>query len=206
VRSVEFESTNLADIKPELFAVTISDDPDEPYVIAGMLFDITTPFDGRVIPPGKDHRIANIVVDVRASAPAGTTTRMELKNQLGRPPLSNIFTVRGFSVLPILGDGGTVTIRRLTFPPPRFFLRGDADENGAVNISDAIHTLNYLFGGTGVLACLDAADITDDGKVDISDAAFTLSFLFRSGPYPPPPYPDPGLDPTDDELPTCLLR
>ena len=83
VRSVEFENTNIDGLKPELFAVNISEDPEEPYVTAGILFDVTTPFDGRVIPPGKDHRIANILIDVRTDAPAGTKTEIELKNNVG---------------------------------------------------------------------------------------------------------------------------
>lgn len=206
IHSVEFESTNISDLKPELFAVNISDDPEEPYFTAGVLLDITTPFDRRVIPPGKNHRIANILMDVRPNAPPGTRTVIELKNELGRPPLSNIFTVGGYSVLPILGDGGGVNIRRLPFPPPRFFIRGDADGNGAVNITDSILTLNYLFAGRGALDCADAADVTDDGRLDVTDAVFTLNFLFRAGNYPPPPYPEQGMDPTDDGLPPCLLR
>jgi hypothetical protein len=114
--------------------------------------------------------------------------------------------VDGQSVLPLLGEGGTVTVARLTFPPPQFFVRGDTDGNGAVNLSDAVATLDFLFTGGAAPACFDAADATDDGGVNLTDAIFTLSFLFKSDRYPPPPYPDYGMDPTEDRLPECLLR
>jgi hypothetical protein len=106
-------------------------------------------------------------------------------------------------VLPVLGDAAVVHIEGLHFPPPRFFVRGDHDGDQKLSISDAISTLRYLFLGEEAPICLDAADATDDGRVDISDPGFILNFLFRSGPYPLPPYPLAGLDPTEDALPGC---
>jgi PKD repeat protein len=206
VRDVVYDETNISSYKPELFAVNISDDPAEPFVTTGVLFDVLEPFDGRVFPAGLGQRVANIIVDVSQDAVQGTSTRIELTNQVGRPPLNNIFTVDGFSILPQLEEGGTVEIRQLHFPPPRFFRRGDSDSNGVINLTDAITTLSYLFAGGPPPGCYDAADVVDDGKLDITDATFLLSFLFKSGSYPPAPYPDWGLDPTEDELPECLLR
>jgi len=206
IRSVDFGASNLAFLQPELFAVDISKDPLDAYVTAGILFDMVAPFDGRVMPPGVDSRIANIILNVSPNALPGSSTRIELRNQLGQPPLNNIVTVEGFTVMPLLREGGLVTIEHLTFPPPRFFLRGDTDGNGVVNLTDVIVTLTYLFRGGSEPDCHDAADANDSGVIDISDAIFTLSFLFSGGIYLPPPCPDPGLDPTDDGLPLCLLR
>jgi len=81
------------------------------------------------------------------------------------------------------------------------FLRGDSNTDGTVDISDAINTLGFLFTGSGVVTCRDAADANDDGVVDISDAIATLGFLFLG--TPPTllaPYPDYGPDPTADAL------
>ncbi|MGQ9591633.1 MAG: PKD domain-containing protein, partial [Planctomycetota bacterium] len=206
VTRAAFEKTNIESLHPELFALTVSDDPADPYIVLGVLFDVEPPFDGRQLPPGRDRRIADIVVDVRPDAPAGSKTRVELKNQLGRPPLNNIITVSGRSVLPVLRSGGEIELARLRFPPPRFFLRGDTNGDRAVNLTDAVTTLDYLFYGKKEPDCFDAADTTDDGQLDITDSIFTLNFLFLSGSCPPAPYPDPGLDPTDDGLPPCLLR
>lgn len=84
--------------------------------------------------------------------------------------------------------------------------RGDANDDGGVDIGDAIFTLASLFVvGSPEAPCSDAADSNDDGNLDISDAIFSLSFLFTVG-APPPPAPGPidcGFDPTDDAL-DCL--
>ena len=82
----------------------------------------------------------------------------------------------------------------------RMFLRGDADGDGDLLITDAIATLGSLFAGSPGLDCLDAADTNDDGAVDLSDAVYGLSFLFLGGMLIPPPYPLPGTDWSEDTL------
>ena len=83
------------------------------------------------------------------------------------------------------------------------FIRGDADGNLAVNLTDAIYTLNHLFLGGPVPICDDAADVDDNGVMNISDPVHLLIHLFQSGEAPPSPYPDAGADPTADAL-TCF--
>lgn len=81
------------------------------------------------------------------------------------------------------------------------FIRGDANTDGRVDISDAIKILNFLFWGTGDITCLDAADANDDGRVDISDPSYILGFSFLGeNKSPPEPYPEEGTDPTPDNL------
>jgi hypothetical protein len=58
------------------------------------------------------------------------------------------------------------------------FIRGDANGDGKVDISDAYVVLNS-FNGAQPIPCMDAADANDDGVVDISDSVFTLNFLFN---------------------------
>jgi hypothetical protein len=81
-------------------------------------------------------------------------------------------------------------------------LRGDANNDGQVNISDSIAINNWLFNGGSQPPCMDAADVNDDGRVDVSDSAYLNTFLFQGGPPPAPPYPNCGQDPTFDYL-TC---
>jgi hypothetical protein len=81
------------------------------------------------------------------------------------------------------------------------FLRGDANEDGEVDLSDAVSVFGVLFRGEGYFACRDAADANDDGHLDISDGIYLLNFLFRGG----EDLPSPGrqtcdLDPTDDDV------
>lgn len=83
-----------------------------------------------------------------------------------------------------------------------FFRRGDSNRDGNVNVADAIHALDYLFGGTVlVLPCADATDANDDGFVDIADAVAIVSRLFdNQPPLPTPSDTSIGPDPTQDAL------
>lgn len=82
------------------------------------------------------------------------------------------------------------------------FVRGDANSDGLVDISDAVFILASLFvPGSAEPTCVDAADSNDDGTRDISDAVFSLAALFVSGaPALPPPFPSCGVDPTMDSI------
>ena len=71
------------------------------------------------------------------------------------------------------------------------FRRGDADGNLSVELTDAVHTLTFLFLGGAKPPCEDAADSNDDGALDLSDAVFTLGFLFLGS--EPPPFPGPAV-------------
>jgi len=68
------------------------------------------------------------------------------------------------------------------------FLRGDANADGGVDLSDAVALLLHLFGGRA-LECLAAADADGGGSLAITDAVRLLDLLFRSGPALPAPYP-----------------
>ncbi len=83
-------------------------------------------------------------------------------------------------------------------------LRGDANGDQAVDVSDAVFTLAHLFLGGRAPDCDDAADANDDGVVDISDPIAILEYLFTGGRSDlPAPFPAPGEDPTVDAL-GCL--
>ncbi len=85
------------------------------------------------------------------------------------------------------------------------YLRGDANGDGVVDVSDPLATLIGLFWNGGAPACEDAVDANDDGSVDVSDAVFSLGFLFSTdNPIPPPGPLACGTDPTEDDL-TCLV-
>jgi hypothetical protein len=84
------------------------------------------------------------------------------------------------------------------------FRRGDVDLNGALQITDAIKVLGYLFLGSAEPVCQDAADADDNGSLQITDAIRILGYLFVGSAAPPFPGPDQcGPDPSDDALPAC---
>lgn len=86
--------------------------------------------------------------------------------------------------------------------PLLIFIRGDADNSGEVNLTDAVYTLNQLFRGSDPFFCPDAVDANDDGAIDISDPIKILRALFVDSSGLPAPWPNPGIDPTVDNL-TC---
>ena len=71
------------------------------------------------------------------------------------------------------------------FPVERF-VRGDANSDGSINLTDGIVILNYLYLGAAPPACLDAADVDDDGGnlPTITDAIYIFNWLFLGGVEP----------------------
>jgi len=96
-----------------------------------------------------------------------------------------------------LGMTGMVIVERR-------FVRGDATRDNEIDMSDAIAMLGELFRGEAAPGCADALDANDDGAIDVSDPVFVLLFLFLGEmTAPPPPFPLPGADRTEDAL-VCL--
>jgi hypothetical protein len=85
------------------------------------------------------------------------------------------------------------TINRVAEVVPQlFFVRGEVNADGEVNITDGIDLLNFLFLGGAPPEPVEAADINDDTSVDIGDAVYLFNFLFLGGQDIPAPFPDPG--------------
>ncbi|HIA37824.1 MAG TPA: T9SS type A sorting domain-containing protein [Flavobacteriales bacterium] len=94
-------------------------------------------------------------------------------------------------------DNGELIIQK----EQKMFLRGDANNDGQVNVSDMIYIYNFLFQGTGALVNPDAADVNDDGVINITDGVYLANFLFAGTVSAlPQPFPTIGMDPTADNL------
>lgn len=63
-------------------------------------------------------------------------------------------------------------------------LRGDADCDARLGLSDAVSILGGLFQGSGPPCCQEAGDVNRDLSVDLGDAVHLLNHLFRGGPPP----------------------
>jgi hypothetical protein len=81
------------------------------------------------------------------------------------------------------------------------FRRGLIDSNEAVDLTDPVYLLNYLFASGPPPSCPKAADVNDTGNLDLTDAVYLLGHLFLGGPPPAEPFQDCGPDPTIDPLP-----
>lgn len=190
--------TDLQTLSPELFVVNDRGTRVE----VGCMIDVEPPHDGRKLPAGDHQAIMNLIFNVSSGAPQGATTQISLVNNREVSNILNIFTVDGTTKIPAL-TSSTVEILVMQPPYPRLFLRGDVDGNGSVEITDAIRLLNYLFLGGDPPTCLDAADVADSGSIDISGAISILNYLFLGGRPPAIPFPNQGLDPTEDRYPRC---
>ncbi len=152
---------------------------------------------GRGIPAGNQRLIARVLADTDPTAAVGSTASLTLAGDVGLPPIRLIFTPAGTAdeFTPDTEDGA------IRINEGVVFIRGDANDDTIVNISDALNALDFLFGATPDGRCRKALDANDDGSVNISDPVYVLSFLFASGERIPPPYPEAGIDPTPDGLP-----
>ncbi len=81
------------------------------------------------------------------------------------------------------------------------FVRGEVNQDNAVNLADIQYVLNFLFVEGPDPDCMKSADLNDDGSVNIADAISGLDYLFNGGTEPPAPGVSAcGLDATEDSL------
>ncbi|MBI4583272.1 MAG: S8 family serine peptidase [Planctomycetes bacterium] len=85
-----------------------------------------------------------------------------------------------------------------TYPSLCKFRRGDANNDGNLDISDCIYTAGWLFLGYEQPPCLESADVNDDGIIELLDAINLCTWMFMGTAPPPAPPPPPfpcGPDP-----------
>ncbi len=109
--------------------------------------------------------------------------------------MENSVTVDGASARPCRHN---VSLTFSSTPLP--FRRGDANDDGRVDISDAITIVHFLFLAGKTPPCPDAADAEDVGMINVTDAIKILTELFRDSTIPPPGPVTCGEDPTEDFL------
>jgi hypothetical protein len=153
-----------------------------------------------MLPPAGDFPLvrARYRVIFDAEHPTELDTWIEYRDGLMIPqgaPVSNEIWVQGRPVVPCR-EGLTLSLRLET----PLFLRGDANYDDVLDVSDPATILRTLFRGEALIRCDDAGDVNDDRKLDITDAIHVFNYLFRGGPPPASPFPDPGWDPTADDL------
>ena len=94
-------------------------------------------------------------------------------------------------------------------PSESRFLRGECNDDGSVDVSDASCILNWQFLGGPAPGCIAAVNTNGDRGIDIADAIYLLGSLFLGGPPPVQPFPacGPGALPLDAQLgcaaPSC---
>jgi len=195
IREVHYKDTILEAIKIDYFEPLIS--PQNGTFVLGVLVDSVPPFTGELIPSiGMPLDFVHLEVTVSSNAKSDLHIRFE--DGLSVPPVNNIYAVNnqpvrvtelGDGVINVAGDGRDAR-----------FLRGDANMDVQIDVSDPIQILASLFLGESGMNCAAAADANDDDLVDVSDPIFLLEYLFSGGRPPPPPELEPGPDPTPGSL------
>jgi hypothetical protein len=61
------------------------------------------------------------------------------------------------------------------------YVCGDANDNKAVNISDAVYLISYVFAGGYAPKDICLGDASGDGVVNISDAVALITYIFQGG-------------------------
>ncbi|MGE3166959.1 MAG: choice-of-anchor tandem repeat NxxGxxAF-containing protein [Planctomycetota bacterium] len=182
--------------------------------------------------PSDADVLAAAVIWTNAAPAMEFATGIGAVNSVGGAMISVSWEFGGFQLDPLVPSASAAVradlmARYVSFfgvpePRPERIVRGDANQDGLVDIGDAIFLLAHAFpvaqaswpdcyppAGVGLednpspIFCLDAADANDDEAIDIGDAIAVLNWLF--GQALPLPFPGPadgcGEDPGS---PTCV--
>ncbi len=199
-KGVTFESTYLERFETP-FGI-LSAHPEDGIIVAALAVDVFQP-GAASVEPGEDLLVGWINVRVLPDAPLGEID-LEPTNGpdgLGVGPyrLRNEITYQGAALF-VSFIPQTVGGRLGIVGDQSLFIRGDANGDRMLDISDPIAGLAWLFLGSAQLECEDAADANDDGALDLTDTVFTLGYLFLDARKLPAPFPGLGTDPTADSL------
>jgi hypothetical protein len=63
-------------------------------------------------------------------------------------------------------------------------LPGDANNDGKVNVGDAVYIICYVFRGCPPPPCMFEGDANGDVKINVGDAVYLITYVFRGGPAP----------------------
>ena len=179
----------------------------EDHLVAALIPALT--FEPVSLAADEEHLVFHIVGDVDPDAEPGewelTPSNGDSGAGVGPNQLRNELTHRG--------EARFVSVEPRQFEPAvmeivvdQTFFRGDSDDNGSVALTDAVYTLNFLFLGGPRPPCMDAADADDDAEIAISDPILTLTTLFLGGGQLAAPYPERGVDPTDNDAFDCIRQ
>jgi hypothetical protein len=177
-------------------------EPDRRGAVA-YLAGIGYPRQHLALQPEVPHTVLRL--GIRAPVPAAgerrtVTLRFEdgFKSISGGEPIENIVVDDLGSQHPLTRPL-TIEIRGGDGAP---FRRGDANDDGELNLSDPVFGFNHLFRGGPEPTCQSSLDANDDGELNITDPIYVILFLFRGGEPLPPPTGACGFDGTLDTL-TC---
>ncbi|MBN1422440.1 MAG: hypothetical protein JXP34_26930 [Planctomycetes bacterium] len=170
--------------------------------ISGVTVGVVVDMSGvDTLPPSDEPQsLVEVIYGPAEGVAEGAWCALAFTNDLGDPPLTTVVIGPEESLPPRLRDG----MAAIGSKPP-LFKRGDANEDGSLDIGDAISILNFLFAQGRAPACLDWIDVNDDGQLDIADGVVLATYVMGGDLSPKPPLEVCGTDPTPDDLPPCTV-
>jgi hypothetical protein len=145
----------------------------------------------RIAAENEEYHAATLYFDVLDAANGIDSSMLQVRRVTvsGFPPVQSAYIEAKWD-----GGGGLIYIQSpipvgdrngmLFFDGSSPVLRGDANFDGALDISDAVALLSFLFSGGRNVLCRGAADFNLDRAVDVSDAIAFLDSLFLGIPDP----------------------
>jgi hypothetical protein len=176
----------------------VSNAPGNAYAWLAAIVDFATPVDGHFLPAGSDLPVAVLTFSVPITASAPQVAHIAFADGVDAPLKRNLVVIDDGATRRPATEGGAVEIEVT-------FIRGDANHDCMLDISDAVYAVAWLFQGGPGFPCQDSADTNNDGLLDLADPIYHLNYLFQDGPSPSIPFPLPGLDPDQDSL-DCAVQ
>jgi hypothetical protein len=202
LQKIEVMTTFVGDLKPE-YVASYNGRLFDGYLSCSVFMDYVPPFEGNCLPRSRETVVGNLVFGISPEALVNEKYQIQFEDiparEDRRPVPMNEVCSDGSSMRPTLDPMG---IELTVVPESTLFVRGDPNRDYALNITDVILILHYLFNGEEI-ACLDSVDVDDSGKIDLSDAIALAMYLFDRGFQPAAPFPNPGRDATSDSLGNC---
>ncbi len=65
-----------------------------------------------------------------------------------------------------------------------YALRGDANNDGVINVGDVVFLVTYLYRGGSAPEIMETGDCNCDEVIDVGDVVYLVNYLFRGGPMP----------------------
>jgi hypothetical protein len=96
------------------------------------------------------------------------------------------FKVRAIDSQGQYSNFSSLSVAHVISAAPCPWLVADANNDGNVNISDAVYIISYIFSGGGAPTpnAIGSGDADCSGGVNISDAVLLISYIFSGGPAP----------------------
>ena len=124
--------------------------------------------------PGEDI-LAKLVFNFTESAANGNEINLDF-DLYGEPLDPSFYTNdQGYNFIPDAIDGVLSVQGRLC---------GDANDDGLINVGDAVYIINYIFKGGSAPSPLCYGDTNGDDGVDVGDAVYLINYIFKGGPAP----------------------